>query len=310
MNGGCTQFQVAANSIQETEDIGTGIKQVATESGVDSRFILAILLQESNGCVRAPTTNYGVRNPGLMQDHDGSATCNDKGVIQNPCPANTIIQMIRDGVAGTPAGDGLVQTMKQASGSGTSKYYVSARIYNSGSLAASGDLGAGVATHCYVSDIANRLTGWVYAKKACSLDGGSVDASPAPPLPPAPAPALKPAAPMVVASKPKPAPAPAPAPVSAPAAPVPVKAPSSSAQPAVQHNVPTVPAVSKAVSSKLAPGVTTNCAKYYNVQGGDFCIKLSDKFAISFDQFRKLNTQLDGACSNLWLGYDYCVQGL
>jgi hypothetical protein len=213
--------------------------------------------------------------------------------------------MIRDGVAGTPAGDGLVQTMKQAAASGTSKYYVSARIYNAGSLASSGDLGAGVATHCYVSDIANRLTGWVYAKKECSLDGGSYDASPAPPLPPAPA--SKPAAPPVVAASiPKPAPAPVPVPV----APVPVKAPSPPAQPAVQHNAPAVPAVSKAVSSKLAPGVTTNCAKYYNVQGGDFCLRLSEKFGISFDHFRTLNTQLDGGCSNLWLGYDYCVQGL
>lgn len=241
-----------------------------------------------------------------MQDHDGSASCNDKGVIQNPCPANAIVQMIRDGVAGTPAGDGLVQTMKQASGSGTSKYYVSARIYNSGSLASSGDLGAGVATHCYVSDIANRLTGWVYAKKACSLDGESIDASPAPPLPSALAP--KPAPPVVAA--PKSVPAYAPAPGLAPAAPLPVNAPSPPTQPSVQKNAPAVPAVSKAVASKLAPGVTTNCAKYYNVQGGDFCLKLSDKFAISFDQLRQLNTQLDSACSNLWLGYDYCVQAL
>jgi hypothetical protein len=212
--------------------------------------------------------------------------------------------MIRDGVAGTLAGDGLVQTMKQASGYGTSKYYVSARIYNSGSLADSGDLGAGVATHCYVSDIANRLTGWVYAKKACSLDGGSVDASPAPPLPPAPAP--RPAPPLAAA----PVLAPKLAPIPASAALAPVKAPSPPAQPAVQKNAPTVPAVSKAVSSKLAPGVSTNCAKYYKVQDGDFCLKLSDKFAISFDQIRTLNTQLDSACSNLWLGYDYCVQAL
>ncbi|QDS75746.1 hypothetical protein FKW77_008483 [Venturia effusa] len=172
INGGCAQFNVAANSARETLDIATAVKTVATESGVDSRFILAIMLQESNGCVRAPTTNYGVRNPGLMQDHDGSATCNEAGRVRNPCPAPSILKMIGEGVVGTPAGDGLVQTMAKAQGYGTSssKYYVSARIYNSGSLAADGDLGGGVATHCYVSDVANRLTGWVYARKACSLD--------------------------------------------------------------------------------------------------------------------------------------------
>lgn len=264
------------------------------------------MLQESNGCVRAPTTDYGVRNPGLMQDHDGSATCNEAGRIQNPCPAPTITQMIREGVAGTPAGDGLVQTMAKAAGGshGTSKYYVSARIYNSGSLAANGDLGGGVATHCYVSDVANRLTGWVYAKKACSLDGGSVDSSyDAPPLPPA---TPKPAPPVAAAEVAKPAPAPA------PVAPAPQKAPVPVQPQAVQQNAPTVPAVfnNKAMASKLAPGATENCREYYNIQDGDLCNQVSEKFAISFEQLRQLNTQIDGDCSNLWLGYDYCVRGL
>lgn len=236
-----------------------------------------------------------------MQDHDGSATCNEAGRIQNPCPTSTIAQMIREGVAGTSAGDGLVQTMKQAQGSGTSKYYVSARIYNSGSLASSGDLGDGMATHCYVSDIANRLTGWVYAKKACSLDGASVDAAPAPPLPPA---APEPAAPVVSAEIYEPLPIAAPA-----KAPSPPQVQPRVQPQAIQHNnAPTT--VSKAVSSKLAPGVTTDCAQYYNVQGGDFCNKVSEKFTISFERLRELNTQLDVGCSNLWLGYDYCVKGV
>ena len=55
----------------------------ADATGVDHRFILAVIMQESGGCVRAPTTNYGVRNPGLMQDHNGSGTCNENGNVQN-----------------------------------------------------------------------------------------------------------------------------------------------------------------------------------------------------------------------------------
>jgi hypothetical protein len=43
-------------------------------------------------------------------------------------------------------------------------------MYNSGSINPSGDLGRGVATHCYVSDIANRLLGWVFTKSTCTLD--------------------------------------------------------------------------------------------------------------------------------------------
>lgn len=286
IDSGCTQFNVAANSAQETSNIATGIKTVAVETGIDPRFILAILLQESNGCVRAPTTNYGVRNPGLMQDHDGSATCNEAGHVQNPCPERTITQMIRDGVAGTSAGDGLVQTMAKAGVSGTSKYYVSARIYNSGSLAVNGDLGGGIATHCYVSDIANRLTGWVYAKKACSLDGGSVDETyHAPPLPPA---TPKPEGLVVAALE------------------VPESPP---VQKAHEDHLGDLPVV-VALASKLAPGASTKCAEYYNIQDGDVCYKITEKFAVSVDQLRRLNTQIDAGCSNLWLGYDYCVKGL
>jgi len=292
ISGGCTQFHVFANSDQETNDIADGIKQVSSETGMDARFILAVLLQESNGCVRAPTTNYGVRNPGLMQDHDGAATCNEHGNIQNPCPSNTIVQMIRDGVKGTPAGDGLVQTFKQAPGSGAAKFYGAARIYNSGSIDSSGDLGQGVATKCYSADIANRLLGWVYAQKACPLDGGAVG-PPGPPLEYTPAPSAPQAEPKVEAASAPPA-SKAVEPV--PAAPVP-------------DNVK-VQAASKAVSNKMGPGVTTECAQYYNVQSGDFCYKVSEKFGLSFDKFRTLNTAIDSGCSNLWQGYDYCVKAM
>ena len=47
-------------------------------------------MQESKGCVRAPTTNNGVRNPGLMQSHNGRGTCNEGGNVKNPCPASEV----------------------------------------------------------------------------------------------------------------------------------------------------------------------------------------------------------------------------
>lgn len=84
--------------------------------------------------------------------------------------------MIREGTAGTPweTGLGLVEALRQASGSvnDVGRYYRAARIYNSGSVDASGNLEAGVATHCYASDVANRLTGWVLAEDGC--DGGGM----------------------------------------------------------------------------------------------------------------------------------------
>lgn len=72
--------------------------------------------------------------------------------------------MIIDGTQGTAYGDGLVQLISRYG-----DYYSAARAYNSGSIAADGDLSdANGATKCYVSDVANRLTGWTFAASTCS----------------------------------------------------------------------------------------------------------------------------------------------
>ncbi|KAI3557995.1 hypothetical protein CABS03_00071 [Colletotrichum abscissum] len=47
------------------------------------------------------------------------------------------------------------------------------------------------------------------------------------------------------------------------------------------------------------PGTTDKCYQWYVIQSGDYCAKVQDKFAISFEQFRAWNP----------LGVAYCVQG-
>ncbi|KAL7781767.1 glycoside hydrolase [Trichoderma ceciliae] len=158
------------DSGQEVGAIWDGIQMAAAATGVDHRFILAIIMQESHGCVRVQTTNGGVRNPGLMQDHNGVATCNENGFVQNPCPSSTIYQMISEGTAGTTSGDGLANCINQSGRNDVSAFYRAARIYNSGSISRTGQLQNGIATHCYASDIANRLTGWVNASSGCTCD--------------------------------------------------------------------------------------------------------------------------------------------
>ncbi|KOS17712.1 hypothetical protein ESCO_003341 [Escovopsis weberi] len=157
----------ADDSDAEISSINTAIQQVAGETGVDSRFILAVMMQESKGCVRVITTNNGVVNPGLMQSHDGSGTC----VGVNPCPQAQITQMIHDGVAGTSSGAGLQQLAQQAAsntGGGAQTLYAAARLYNSGSANYQDlDLGLG-STACYASDVANRLMGWTLATTQCA----------------------------------------------------------------------------------------------------------------------------------------------
>ena len=155
--------------------IRNGIQRAADQTRVDRRFILAVIMQESKGCPRVNTTNNSVRNPGLMQDHNGAHSCNDNGSVLYPCPQYQIEGMIMDGTAGTCYGDGLAGLLSQAVAHnqannvpGVSEdysqiYYQAARLYNSGSYKPDwynlND--AAGATASYASDIANRLTGWL-----------------------------------------------------------------------------------------------------------------------------------------------------
>ncbi|KAK4940329.1 hypothetical protein LTR10_019545 [Elasticomyces elasticus] len=173
----CSQlYNTPNNSDQEIQDLYNSIKQVAHDTRVDKRFILAAILQETKGCVRAKTTTSsdGITNPGLLQSFKGNHSCNDNGKVQNPCPQDQILGMISDGVAGTGTEQGYATDINaQADVNGieyAQAYYRAARLYNSGTIDSSGDLGKGSATHCYSSDIANRLVGWTDSASTCTLD--------------------------------------------------------------------------------------------------------------------------------------------
>ncbi|KAH9807352.1 hypothetical protein Tdes44962_MAKER06388 [Teratosphaeria destructans] len=168
----CSQFDTDNNSEAENANLKSAIQNISNSTGIDQRLILAIVMQESKGCVRVWTTKYSVANPGLMQSHAGTGSCNTgistggaptAGKISNPCPAASIQQMIHDGVAGTSSGDGLQQLHASSGGTnaGAQAYYKAARKYNSGSIASDGDLSSldSVATVCYATDVANRLMG-------------------------------------------------------------------------------------------------------------------------------------------------------
>lgn len=158
----------AENSETEIGYIKNAIIQVAGEAGIDKRFILAVIMQESKGCVRVPTTYNGVTNPGLMQSHDGSGSC--AGV--RACSQAQVLQMIRDGSTGTSYGDGLMQCYAKTSAVLGAKshrsLFAAARMYNSGSVNYN-DMNDGFSSRrCYVCDIANRLTGWTLATALCT----------------------------------------------------------------------------------------------------------------------------------------------
>ncbi|KAK3113789.1 hypothetical protein LTR53_008567 [Teratosphaeriaceae sp. CCFEE 6253] len=146
------------NSGKIMNEIYAAVQNRSAASLVDHRFILAIILQETHGCVRvkSTTSSTGVSNPGLMQSHEGHE--------YSPAhSADSIVAMVQDGTQGTAAGDGLAQNLDMYGSP-----YSAARGYNSGYIPKSGDLSeAAGATACYVSDVANRLTGWVWADTKC-----------------------------------------------------------------------------------------------------------------------------------------------
>lgn len=149
---------------KETEYLHDAIQSVAKASLVDNRLILAIVMQESKGCVRVKGTrsNSGISNPGLMQSHNGTSYNPEKS-------KETIFQMLLDGTDGTQHGKGLVQYLDIFGNP-----YAAARGYNSGAVAPSGDLSDAIgATTCYASDVANRLLGWVKAPTKCGSETAS-----------------------------------------------------------------------------------------------------------------------------------------
>lgn len=137
----------SVDSPQEIDWIKEGIMTEAARTGIDPRIILGVIMQESSGNVRVPTTNNGITNPGLMQSHNG--------VSFDPSdPHGSILQMIKDGVEGTASGDGLQQLIARSG-----NVYVALRLYNSGNayvIDLSNPMGA---QGSYVSDIANKLMG-------------------------------------------------------------------------------------------------------------------------------------------------------
>ncbi|KAI4662440.1 uncharacterized protein J4E79_004730 [Alternaria viburni] len=265
------------NSDAETQAIKDSIESESVASGVPKELILAIMMQESKGCVRAPTTASDAPNPGLMQGA-GTASCH----TISPCPANVIHDMIHEGTTG----EGLRLSLKKAldAFSATpddSKYYKAARLYNSGDQVTDPNLGQG-ATACYASDIANRL---IEPFGDSSCDNGAV------------ASLTQTAGRETVNNdnnnnnddqqldlE---------------------QHQTVDEQPAPKQNADTQTADSGVLDTTIT-GAVDGCIKYYTPSDGSTCEAAPVPLAV----LRQLNPQLSEDCSNLWAGYGYCIATL
>uniref|UniRef100_A0A2D3VB94 Transglycosylase SLT domain-containing protein n=1 Tax=Ramularia collo-cygni TaxID=112498 RepID=A0A2D3VB94_9PEZI len=141
--------KICDNTEAETGDLYKAIFAVSKTTGVDPRFILAVMMNESRGCVRVQTTSLAVSNPGLMQSYEGRGSCSDPAPL-TPCPYKEIEQMVTDGVAPNEAGVNLQDLIARSNATGVEKYYIAARMYNSGpnSISSDKELSVGGADAC------------------------------------------------------------------------------------------------------------------------------------------------------------------
>jgi hypothetical protein len=240
---------------------------------VPTEYILAIVMQESKGCVRANTSLADAHNPGLMQGA-GTASCHPlNGGPIKPCPKEEIVAMIHDGTAGEGLRMSLNEALTNMTGSGItddSKYYKAARRYNSGSEVTDLNLGFS-ATPCYASDIANRL---VQPGTECKCNGGTVasltEASTTDGLP-------------LQQNQ--------------------VASGQGQRKAPVDDNVNVDQNSNGGILDTGVTGSVDGCTKYFVPTQGNGC----ETAGIDADKLHQLNKKLDGNCSNMWAGYKYCI---
>jgi hypothetical protein len=253
---------------------------------VIQEFILAIIMQESKGCVRAPTTVWSHANPGLMQSAQGTGSCNPDGNPVSPCSSSEIRQMIHDGTNGDGLETTLTQCVADAGTTDDSKWYKAARLYNAGRIT-DNNLGIGP-TPCYASDIANRLVSpfnWSVCDNnvigSLSSAQGTVASASTNDTPDEPEPTTTAAAEYPTITM-----------ATSTATPTPT--------PGVFAETPATPA---AKPDLIIDGAATGCTDYYTPQSGDTCASAP----VDLATLRSLNTQLNADCTNLWAGYGYCI---
>ncbi|KAF2202008.1 hypothetical protein GQ43DRAFT_455352 [Delitschia confertaspora ATCC 74209] len=140
------------NTADDLGRINVAIRECA-KLGVDERVILAIIMQESHGNVGVRTTFSpdGIPTAGIMQCSGCAGFEGRHGLSQDE-----ITSMVRGGTEHFKA-----NLRNWGDQWATSSIYPALREYNSGSVNPN-DLSDGLrATPSYVSDISQRLQGWV-----------------------------------------------------------------------------------------------------------------------------------------------------
>ncbi|GAB7351193.1 hypothetical protein MBLNU459_g1635t2 [Dothideomycetes sp. NU459] len=85
--------------------------------------------------------------------------------------------------------------------------------------------------------------------------------------------------------------------------------PTSSASTTVKSSSSSSSGAYPAPPSPTVSGTTSQCKTWYTVVSGDTCSAIDTKYSISLAQFSAWNTGVNSGCTNLQVGYSYCVSG-
>jgi hypothetical protein len=83
--------------------------------------------------------------------------------------------------------------------------------------------------------------------------------------------------------------------------------PTSTTTPTAAPTSTSAPAAS-ATAAPIYPYADSDCKEYYTVVEDDYCLKVESAIGVSLDELRELNSGLKEDCTNLWLGYQYCIK--
>ncbi|KAL4766809.1 hypothetical protein BDW60DRAFT_212576 [Aspergillus nidulans var. acristatus] len=74
----------------------------------------------------------------------------------------------------------------------------------------------------------------------------------------------------------------------------------------------TTPSSTTATATSVAPtqtGYIYGCQEFFTVESGDDCSTMETEFGVTLAQLYEWNPSIGRTCTNLWLGYAYCVKG-
>ncbi|MCJ1465787.1 hypothetical protein MMC07_004406 [Pseudocyphellaria aurata] len=146
------------NTVETVGDIFKAILVVSSSANIDSRIVLAMVMQESSGQTFKDGDWH--QSSGLMQVQPQN---DEQGIrcTQNDCSSAKITGMIMQGVLGTakgnsPVAPGIAYWLRRYK-----NLPMALRAYNSGQVPDKDDMSiaTSISTASYVSDIGNRLMG-------------------------------------------------------------------------------------------------------------------------------------------------------